>query len=83
MRIECKCDICGKELLTHVTCNIVDDIIIDVSPCNDIDCYDCSKCEIEKESKKLNNENEELTDEVAELKVRIKKLKKKIKKLKL
>ena len=53
----CKRELEIKEVSTRM--NGLNDITVEISPCNNIDCYDCSKCEelsnLKSENKKLSN----------------------------
>lgn len=54
MMITVKCSSCNKELLVaNVRLTVLNELIIDVTPCKNVDCYDCSKCEVEQEVKTL------------------------------
>jgi len=68
MNTEIKCSNCKKDLeikYIHTTMDGLYNITIEVTPCNNIDCYDCGKCEVsdlaEKENKELKNEIQKLT----------------------
>ena len=75
MRIECKCKKCGKELNTNINLNTIGDLIIEVIPCGNIDCYDCSECEVDQNCRKIQDEVYNLKDENARLENNIIKLK--------
>ena len=53
MQIIVKCSSCNKVLNNEAHFDPMDDMIINVKPCNNIDCFDCGKCETEQENKKL------------------------------
>ena len=46
MNIFIKCNSCKKELtVVDVTALLTSEVVFHIQPCEDIDCYDCSKCE--------------------------------------
>ena len=56
MKIISICRSCHKELRTEITINPLNDIVLSVEPCGDIDCYNCKECEIEQLNEKLEEE---------------------------
>ena len=48
-----RCKKCRKELKEIINVHPIEGVVVDVEPCKNVDCYDCSKCEVEQENKKL------------------------------
>jgi hypothetical protein len=52
MKTAIQCWKCGKELkFTIHLCNVLNDLILKVEPCNNLDCRDCSTCDDAHKSK--------------------------------
>jgi hypothetical protein len=51
MKIEFRCHKCKKILKTFTNIQGMDDIVIDVFPCDNLDCRDCSTCDDAHRSK--------------------------------
>ena len=46
MRVTVNCSKCKGELVVkHACVTSLSNLILEVTPCTNIDCYDCSKCE--------------------------------------
>jgi hypothetical protein len=67
MKIEINCSNCKADLEIKDKCiNTLGDLTIEVSPCNNIDCYDCKDCETDEENKKLQQEVMKLKEQLKE-----------------
>jgi len=70
MRIEAHCSKCDKELEIKrgvVSLNTLSDIVIEVVPCDNMDCFDCSKCEEKKNFDNLKKKFDEISDKLESL----------------
>ncbi len=60
MRMVVKCSGCNTPLnIKEGVFNLLGDVEVMVDSCGNIDCYDCSKCEVEK---KLQSVQEKISD---------------------
>ncbi len=65
MRLTLKCSKCRKELeIKTISSTVLDNIEIEVFPCKNTNCYDCSECEdlnlIEKRAEDAEKKLEEV-----------------------
>ena len=70
MNIRIVCFSCDQELdIKDKRISVVGDILLEIKPCNNIDCYDCSKCE---ETKQLEKDVEELKSRLVKVREAVK-----------
>ena len=63
MNLIIKCSQCHKQLnIRDGVINSLGEVAVVVDPCTNMDCYDCSKCELEKENKSLKKHLDTIKD---------------------
>lgn len=69
MKIIIVCSKCGKDLETEVPfIDTLGGIVIKVKPCDDLDCHNCSKCEVEEDNKEMRVQLKKIKETVQTIK---------------